>query len=115
MEGNVSVDERLEDLRWDTEALLDAMDLSESLAALLDTREQRIRALQSAAKKGGLSQPQLLKLKSLIESGSRVRKPMALRKELLKQQVEELRASKRAQALFSPAFRGKGQRLNIEL
>jgi len=115
MKKSVSVDEHLEDLRWNTEALLDATGLPESLGALLDTREQDIRALQNAAKSSGLSQPQLLKIRSLIETGGRVRRPLALRKELLKQQVNELRASKRAQAQFAPAPGGHGHRLNVEL
>jgi hypothetical protein len=115
MERNVSIDEGLEDLWWTTEALLDAAGLPESLGALLDTREQQIRALQSATKDGRLTQPQLLKLRSLIETGGRVRRPLALRKELLKQQIDQLQVSKRTQASFAPASNGNGQRLNVAL
>ncbi len=113
MDGNVSIDERIEGLRWTTEALLDASDLPESLGALLDARERHIRALCSAARQGGLTLPQLLKLKSLIETGGRAHKSLALRKELLKEQVGELQASKRRQACFTPA-NDTGRRLNIE-
>ena len=115
MEANKAMDEALEGLRRSTEAVLDAANVPENLEALLDAREQHIHAVRSAARKAGLTQPQLVQLKSLIETAGRVRQPLALRKEALKQHIGELRSSKRAQARFRPASNHGGQHLNVEI
>jgi hypothetical protein len=115
MQANTAINDSLEGLRRATEAILAAADVPESLQALLDTREQHIHALQSAARRASLTQPQLVKLNSLIETAGRIRQPLALRKELLKQQIDELRASKRAQGRFTPASKRNGQHLNVKL
>lgn len=115
MQADTAINESLEGLRRATEAILAAAGAPESLGALLDTREQHIHALRSAAQEAGLTQPQLVKLKSLIETAGRIRQPLALRKELLKQQIDELRASKRAQGRFAPASKRNGQHLNVKL
>ena len=115
MQANTAINESIESLRRTTEAMLAAADVPESLGELFDTQERHIHALRSAAQKAGLTQAQLAKLKSLIETAGRIRQPLALRKELLKQQIDELRASKRAQSHFTPASNRNGQRLNVKL
>ena len=114
MASGISIDEVLEDLRRATEALGKAPDSPDDAASLLAAREHGLRVLQQAAKSAQWTDARLSRLRDIIAAGQRSHKLLALRREAVRGQLDELRAAKYAQSRLAQGERRNGPRVSVK-
>ena len=112
-----SLDVLVDDLLSHTESLVHAAETSPTLSPdlLLEERARVARALGEEAARNPLTQGQLGKLQRAIDLGGKIRFPIAARRENLRNQLQELRESRKVLGALKPYRRTKGRRLNVTL
>ena len=116
-ESASSLDVLVDDLLSHTESLLQAGETSPELAAdlLLEERGRVARALGQEAALNPLTPEQLRKLRRAMDLGGKIRFPIAARRENLRNQLQELRESRKVLGALKPYRQTKGRRLNVTL
>ena len=116
-ESASSLDVLVDDLLSHTESLVQAAETSPELSPylLLEERGRVARALGQEAALNPLTPEQLRKLQRAIELGGKIRFPIAARRENLRNQLQELRESRKVLGALKPYRRTKGRRLNVTL
>ncbi len=116
-ESASSLDVLVDDLLSYTESLVQAAEASPELSPdlLLEERGRVARALSQEAALNPLTPEQLWKLRRAMDFGGKIRFPIAARRENLRNQLRELRESRKILGALKPYHQTKGRRLNVTL
>ena len=116
-ESTSPLDVLVDDLGSLTESLVHVAETSPGLSPdfLLEERARVARALEEEATDSPLTPGQLERLRQAIELGEKIRFPIAARRENLRNQLHELRESRKVLGALKPYRQTKGRRLNVTL
>ena len=111
------LDELIDRLTWSSEALLAAVqDPSfNAVSPLLDERAGQLALLKRYGTEGGLSQTQMERLERVLDLAREARKPMVIKREVLRGKIAELRSTRGVHKALNPYRPTVGRRLNVRL
>ena len=112
-----ALDELIDRLTWTSEALLEAaQDPSlRGASPLLDERAGQLALLKQYGAEDDLSQTQVERLKRALDLAHEARKPMAIKREVLRGKLAELRSARGVRKALKPYRPTVGRRLNVQL
>ena len=111
------LDELINRFTWTTEALLQAVQNPsfESVSSLLDERAGQLALLKRYSAESSLSRTQLERLERVADLGGETHKPIAIKREVLRARMNELRSTRGVHKALQPYRPTVGRRLNVQL
>ena len=111
------LDELIDRLTWTSEALLQAVQnpAFDAVSPLLDERAGQLALLEQYGAEYSLSPAQMERLERVSDLAREARKPMAIKREVLRGKIVELRSTRSLQKALKPYRPTLGRRLNVRL